>query len=30
MLRFLRTIHKKLIEQDNVRKYMPDAIGEIL
>jgi len=30
MLRFFRTIRKKLIEQDNVRKYLLYAIGEIL
>lgn len=30
MLKFFRTIRKKLIEQDNVRKYILYAIGEIL
>jgi hypothetical protein len=30
MLKFFRTIRKKLIEQNNVRKYMLYAIGEIL
>jgi len=30
MLRFFRTIRKKLIEQDNVRKYFIYATGEIL
>ena len=30
MLRYFRTIRKKLIEQDNVRKYLLYAIGEIL
>jgi hypothetical protein len=30
MLKFFRTIRKKLIEQDNVRKYLLYAIGEIL
>jgi hypothetical protein len=30
MLKFFRTIRKKLIEQDNVRKYLIYAIGEIL
>ena len=30
MLKFLRTIRKKLIEEDNVRKYLLYAIGEIL
>lgn len=30
MLRFFRTIRKKLIEQDNVRKYLLYAVGEIL
>jgi len=30
MLRFFRTIRKKLIEQDNIRKYLLYAIGEIL
>jgi hypothetical protein len=30
MIRFFRTIRKKLIEQDNVRKYLLYAIGEIL
>ncbi len=30
MLRFFRQIRKKLIEQDNVRKYLLYAIGEIL
>jgi len=30
MLRFFRTIRKKLIEEDNVRKYLLYAIGEIL
>lgn len=29
MLRFFRTIRKKLIEQDNARKYLLYAIGEI-
>jgi hypothetical protein len=30
MLRFFRTIRKKLIEEDNVRTYLLYAIGEIL
>ena len=30
MLKFFRTIRKKLIEQDKVRKYLLYAIGEIL
>jgi len=30
MLKFFRTIRKKLIEEDNVRKYLFYAIGEIL
>lgn len=30
MLRFFRTIRKKIIEQDNVRKYLWYALGEIL
>ena len=30
MLKFFRTIRKKLIEKDNVRKYLLYAIGEIL
>lgn len=30
MLRFFRTIRKKLIEEDNVKKYLLYAIGEIL
>jgi len=30
MIRFFRTIRKKLIEEDNVRKYLLYAIGEIL
>jgi len=30
MLKFFRTIRKKLIEQNNVRKYLLYAIGEIL
>lgn len=30
MLKFFRAIRKKLIEQDNVRKYLIYAIGEIL
>src|SRR6056297_2698559 len=30
MLKFFRHIRKKLIEQDNVRKYLLYAIGEIL
>ena len=30
MLKFFRKIRKKLIEQDNVRKYLLYAIGEIL
>ena len=30
MLKFFRTIRKKLIEEDNVRKYLLYAIGEIL
>lgn len=30
MLRFFRTIRKKLIGQDNIRKYLLYAIGEIL
>lgn len=30
MLRFFRNIRKKMIEEDNVRKYLPYAIGEIL
>jgi hypothetical protein len=30
MLRFFHTIRKKLIEQENVRKYLLYAIGEIL
>jgi hypothetical protein len=30
MLKFFRTIRKKLIEQHNVRKYLIYAIGEIL
>jgi len=30
MLRFFRTIRKKLIEEDNIRKYLLYAIGEIL
>jgi len=30
MFRFFRSIRKKLIEQDNVRKYLLYAIGEIL
>ena len=30
MLKFFRTIRKKLIDQDNVRKYLLYAIGEIL
>lgn len=30
MLKFLRTIRKKLIEQDNIRKYLLYALGEIL
>jgi len=29
MLRFFRTIRKKLIEEDNVRKYLLYAVGEI-
>lgn len=29
MLKFFRQIRKKLIEQDNVRKYLLYAIGEI-
>lgn len=30
MLRFFRTVRKKLIEEDNVRKYLLYAAGEIL
>lgn len=30
MLKFFRSIRKKLIQQDNVRKYLLYAIGEIL
>jgi hypothetical protein len=30
MLKFLRTIRKKLIDEDNVRRYLLYAIGEIL
>lgn len=30
MLKFFRTIRKKLIEQDNIRKYLLYALGEIL
>jgi hypothetical protein len=30
MLRFFRTIRKKLIEENNVRKYLLYAVGEIL
>ncbi len=30
MLKFFRTIRKKLIEEDNIRKYLLYAIGEIL
>lgn len=30
MIKFFRTIRKKLIEEDNVRKYLVYAIGEIL
>lgn len=30
MLKFFLNIRKKLIEQDNVRKYLLYAIGEIL
>ena len=30
MLKFFRTIRKKLKEEDNVRKYLLYAIGEIL
>lgn len=30
MLKFFRTIRKKLIEEDNIRKYLVYAIGEIL
>ncbi len=30
MLKFFRTIRKKLIEQENVRKYLIYTIGEIL
>jgi len=30
MLKFFRTIRKKLIEEENVRKYLFYAIGEIL
>lgn len=30
MLHFFRTIRKKLIEEDNVRKYLLYAKGEIL
>ena len=30
MLKFFRSIRKKLIEQDNIRKYLLYAIGEIL
>jgi len=30
MLKFFRTIRKKLIDEDNVRKYLLYAIGEIL
>ena len=30
MLKFFRSIRKKLIEEDNVRKYLLYAIGEIL
>lgn len=30
MLRFFRTIPKKLIAEDNVRKYLLYTIGEIL
>ena len=30
MLRFFRSIRKKLIEQDNIRKYLLYAVGEIL
>jgi len=30
MLKFFRNIRKKLIEQDNIRKYLLYAIGEIL
>ncbi|MDZ7805796.1 MAG: DUF6090 family protein [Gracilimonas sp.] len=30
MLKFFRTIRKKLIEEDNLRKYLLYAIGEIL
>lgn len=30
MLRFFRTIRKKMIEEDNVRRYLLYAIGEIL
>jgi hypothetical protein len=30
MLRFFRTIRKKLIDEDNVRKYLLYSIGEIL
>lgn len=30
MLKFFRTIRKKMIEEDNVRKYLLYAIGEIL
>ena len=30
MLKFFRTIRKKLIEEDNIRKYLLYAVGEIL
>jgi len=30
MLKFFRTIRKKLIEEDDIRKYLFYAIGEIL
>ena len=30
MLRFFRTIRKKIIDEDNARKYLLYAIGEIL
>lgn len=30
MLKFFHTIRKKLIEEDNTRKYLLYAIGEIL
>jgi len=30
MLKFFRQIRKRLIEQDNVRKYLLYAVGEII